>query len=752
MSLLALTAFGLFFVNRARAAAPTGTLTGTAQSIVVGAATSTINTLTFTDVSPSEVTATNDLRIRIPAAVNAVWNPFDTTATIGGTASTSTSATVSYESNNKVLVINATERFSPLATLTIADLGIIGVNYETAAAALEFSIDGGAAYGTANVNTAITVTPATLTSTNVEPASLVAGRMTTSTITFTQTTSTPANGIIQVTFPSNFILTSVAVLDGTCTSMDGTFATAVVGQVVSITRSGGTTEPNGVQTCAIGRVINPGTGAAGTYAIETQASGGATQTIEQDAAVTADTFTAGSLTPANVEPVSLTRGVIGTVNVSLTTQSAIPVDGKIVVTFPTGFDVSQASGGTCSSMDGSFATAVSGQVVTITRSAGSVQNAAAESCTIANIKNPTTSGSGGTYQIKTTTTGNATIEENTAVAADTFSAPAGAGGGDTTPPGPVTNVSATLGTDGHSAVLAWTNPADADLAGVRVLRAAVSQALGTTLTETLAGTYTDLGLTAGATYYYTFHPVDAAGNVRTDATEYPFVVTASTSTPPATPPGTPPSAPPASPAAPTLPAGVAAGDLVRGTTAAVYAVSSDGKRHAFPNETVYRTWFPDFSGVKTVSDATLAALPLGKNVIMRPGTHPVKIVSDPKVYAIEPGGVLRWIPSEGIAQDLYGSSWAARVRDVDATLFADYASGEPLILGEIPTGTVVADGIGGYWWISTDASGKVRRHASANVLALNRFSSTFVIASRTGLPASGVDIVGFESGLALPYP
>lgn len=738
----------------AMAAAPTGTLTGSVQTIAVGA-TAAINTLTYTETDPAEVTAANDLRIRIPTAVNAIWDVTDTTATLGGQAATSTSVTVSFTNSNKVLVLDATEQFSPSSTLTIAGLNISGAEYETAAGALEFSIDGGATYGTANANTAITVTPAALTSTNVEPATLIAGRSSTTTISFTQlVSSTTSTGKIAVTFPTGFDLTSVGVLDGTCTTMDGSFATGVSGQTVTITRSAGTVEPPGAQTCAIGNVINPGVGTAGTYTIETQDAAGASQTAAVDSAVTADTFTASALTATNVEPRSLVRGLSGTVDVLFTTVTSIPITGKIIVVFPDGFNLTGAGSGTCSTMDGSFATSVAGNTVTITRSSGSIQTAAAETCTISGVVNPSTSGLGGTYQVKTQNSAGGTIDQDTNVAADTFSAPAGAGGsgGDLTPPGPVTGVHITLGPDAHSAVLIWTNPSDADLSVVRVLRSSVSMVAGALLSETHAGMYTDSGLTAGATYIYSFHPVDANGNVRTDTTEYPFTVTAATSTPPVPTPETPTSTPPVAPApAAVFPSDVVAGNLVRGSTAAVYFVSSDGKRHGFPNVTIFSGWYPDFSAVKQISDAALASLPLGKNVMMRSGTHLIKIISNPKVYAVEPDGTIRWIPSEETARTLYGTAWAQRVRDVDATLFGDYVEGDMVLVTALPAGLVASDGSGGYWWIMRDASGNSRRHASAAALALQRFSGSFTVPPLANLPSVGLDITGFEAGLTLPY-
>jgi hypothetical protein len=126
--------------------------------------------------------------------------------------------------------------------------------------------------------------------------------------------------------------------------------------------------------------------------------------------------------------------------------------------------------------------------------------------------------------------------------------------------------------------------------------------------------------------------------------------------------------------APAASAAVADGALVRGSQPAVYYVAS-GRRYAFPNEATFRTWYPDFSGVIWVTDAELAALPLVGNVTSRPGARMVKIQTDPKVYSVGRGGVLRWIKTEAAAACLYGADWNRKVDDVPDTFFTDYRIG-----------------------------------------------------------------------------
>jgi len=130
------------------------------------------------------------------------------------------------------------------------------------------------------------------------------------------------------------------------------------------------------------------------------------------------------------------------------------------------------------------------------------------------------------------------------------------------------------------------------------------------------------------------------------------------------------------------------GDLIKGAGAAVYWYKG-GKRSAFPHENVYVSWFgADFSKVIRVPDTQLGTIALGANVTMKAGVYMVKIQSDPKTYAVEPDGVLRWIPTEAQARALYGDAWAKRVRDVDVSLFTDYVIGPALEGNEKPAGYV----------------------------------------------------------------
>ncbi len=115
------------------------------------------------------------------------------------------------------------------------------------------------------------------------------------------------------------------------------------------------------------------------------------------------------------------------------------------------------------------------------------------------------------------------------------------------------------------------------------------------------------------------------------------------------------------------------GSLIRTpTVSTVYYCGADGGRYAFPNESIFFSWYSDFSTVKTVSTETMGEIPLEGSVTYRPGAYMIKIQSVPNVYVVSRGGVLRHVPTEEMAKILYGDSWAKQVRDIPDSLFPRY--------------------------------------------------------------------------------
>ncbi len=118
--------------------------------------------------------------------------------------------------------------------------------------------------------------------------------------------------------------------------------------------------------------------------------------------------------------------------------------------------------------------------------------------------------------------------------------------------------------------------------------------------------------------------------------------------------------------------------MVNDPCTAVYFYATDGKRHAFPNEKVYFTWYENFDDVIVVTSDFMASLDLGSNVTYHPGTKMVKFLSVNTVYAVEKGGVLRAIDSEATATALYGSNWNTKIDDINDAFFGNYSFGDDI--------------------------------------------------------------------------
>jgi hypothetical protein len=114
------------------------------------------------------------------------------------------------------------------------------------------------------------------------------------------------------------------------------------------------------------------------------------------------------------------------------------------------------------------------------------------------------------------------------------------------------------------------------------------------------------------------------------------------------------------------------GSLVKASGPAVYYFSENATRYAFPDLSTYNSWYPDFSAVQTITDSELAQIPFGGLVTIRPGSRMVKIQTDPRVYAVARGGVLRWVQTEELARALYGDAWNRNVSDVPDAFFTNY--------------------------------------------------------------------------------
>ena len=100
------------------------------------------------------------------------------------------------------------------------------------------------------------------------------------------------------------------------------------------------------------------------------------------------------------------------------------------------------------------------------------------------------------------------------------------------------------------------------------------------------------------------------------------------------------------------------GYLVKSSTnSAVYLAATDGRRYVFPSDKQFKTWYLDFSSVTVVSGQALAGMPLGGNVLFKPGSRLIKTAFSPRIYAVGKGASLNWVTNADILSAVYGPQW-----------------------------------------------------------------------------------------------
>ena len=195
-----------------------------------------------------------------------------------------------------------------------------------------------------------------------------------------------------------------------------------------------------------------------------------------------------------------------------------------------------------------------------------------------------------------------------------------------------------------------------------------------------------------------------------------------------------------------------AGDLIKSPVSSAVYYYDGTNRLAFPNSAVFFSWYEDFDGVITITAEELAAINYdGLLVTMKPGTMLVKIESDPKVYAVEAGGVLRWVDSEATAVALYGADWASKIVDVSDAFWFWYdktdAVDNKVMATAHPAGTLFSytDSDDIYY---VDANGE-KRMVTEDGFTANNFSADYVITgvADTITYTTGTSVTEMEAGL-----
>lgn len=254
----------------------------------------------------------------------------------------------------------------------------------------------------------------------------------------------------------------------------------------------------------------------------------------------------------------------------------------------------------------------------------------------------------------------------------------------------ITNVAAAAQADG-SVMVTWhtDEPATARVEyGATAVYGSHVDDVGYALEQRVA-----LPRLAAGDYHYRVISADTAGNSAASA-DYTVTILAAGSTAPSS--TTPPTYQPAAPGQ-LIKTACGATVNINDPCKAVYFVGTDVKRHAFPNDKIFHSWYYDFSAVQTVSVEQLSTYSLGANVRYKPGARLVKFRTDPKVYSVGLGGALQWITSESAAAEFYGANWNTMIDDLSDAFYTNYHFGADVraradfATGATPTTTINDD-------------------------------------------------------------
>jgi hypothetical protein len=181
--------------------------------------------------------------------------------------------------------------------------------------------------------------------------------------------------------------------------------------------------------------------------------------------------------------------------------------------------------------------------------------------------------------------------------------------------------------------------------------------------------------------------------------------------------------------------------------AAVYYIGSDGMKYIYPDVKTYNTWYDNFDAVVRVDVAELDMYTDGGTVTYRQGTKLVTHENTAKIYAVEPGGVLRWIPTGEVAESLYGADWGAMVSDVLPGYFASsYSATGADLAATLPDGTVAVEDGGDTYYYITD--GAKRAFASMDAFEANNFNMDYALTADLSGYGDGESITGEEIALS----
>jgi uncharacterized repeat protein (TIGR01451 family) len=337
---------------------------GANQVFTVGDPSTAMSTATITDVGGA-ITPARGIRLRIPASLNMTWNTTLTTATLGGTAASKVSTTVSYEDAGKTLVLSVTSNFATADVLTVSGLQFTSFTAVSAAAGLQLVVSGaGGTTASTSTTTKQIVRPTIASAAN---QTFVVGQAATAISTITITASNPstitAANDIRVRIPSGFNMTWNTSLT---TATIGGGAAAKVSTTVSYENSGQVLVLNVTTNFAASDQITVSglqftsftavSAASNLQLVISGAGGGTANTDTRTIAIVAPTISSAA---DQTFAVGQAATAMSTITISDANPASVTAANDIRIKIPSGFNMTWNTGLTTATLGGGAASKVS---------------------------------------------------------------------------------------------------------------------------------------------------------------------------------------------------------------------------------------------------------------------------------------------------------------------------------------------------------------------------------------------------------
>ncbi len=313
--------------------------------------------ITIVNGESFSITASNDIRIKIPSDLNMTWDTTDTSATISGGASSKVSNTVTYEDAGKTLVINVSNDFDVLDSIIVSGLSFTNFSDISSSKYLGLIVDGQGASVVVNDTKTISIidnSQPLLQNVSFVPSSYTEGSYGDLTVNFTTVNSIPSNGKIAVTIPPGFTFNAHGKTIITSSSISGTLTLSTFStSTIIVTRSGGSLA-SGPLSLNISNVRNPiDSGITGSFSIRTMDN--SSNVIDEKTNVSGLSITektVGNLQSASITLSNPAIGGNGNITFSFDPTNLIPSDGKMMLKLPSGFTLNSGTSSSVVSING----------------------------------------------------------------------------------------------------------------------------------------------------------------------------------------------------------------------------------------------------------------------------------------------------------------------------------------------------------------------------------------------------------------